>query len=137
MLSSVIQWSSNLSVQVAEIDTQHQRLIRLINQLYDAMTIGQGKQVVGQILDELADYTATHFRTEEKLFAEYDYPEAEHHRQEHLAFVKKVTEFKVQFEAGQAGISVALMGFLGDWLQAHIRASDRRYAPFLNARGVH
>jgi hemerythrin len=36
-------------VKVAEIDTQHKKLIDMINKLYDAMKVGKSKDVMGEI----------------------------------------------------------------------------------------
>ena len=60
-------WNSSLVNGVSRFDQQHQRLVALVNQLYKAMKSGQGKGAVGAVLDELVEYTATHFADEEKL----------------------------------------------------------------------
>ena len=38
---SIIQWDESLSVKVKEIDAQHQKLINLLNELFDAMRVGK------------------------------------------------------------------------------------------------
>jgi hemerythrin len=76
----LIQWNNNLSVGIAEIDSQHQRLIKLINDLNDAMRVGKGKDVTGKIINELTNYTLTHFTKEESYFAKYAYPETDAHK---------------------------------------------------------
>ena len=43
---AMITWSDNLSVNVGEIDMQHKKLVVMINELYDAMKIGKGKETV-------------------------------------------------------------------------------------------
>jgi hemerythrin len=39
---ALIQWNDGLSVNVVEIDRQHQKLIGMINDLNDAMRQGKG-----------------------------------------------------------------------------------------------
>ena len=34
-------------------------------------------------------------------------------------------------------MTVEVMEFLKQWLVKHIQGSDKKYAPFLNAHGVH
>jgi hemerythrin len=133
---ALIQWNANLSVNITEIDLQHQRLVAMINELNDAMAKGRGRDVLGQILAGLASYTATHFATEEKYFDRYGYPASAAHKQEHRDFTAKVLEFKQGFDEGRFGLSVSVMNFLGDWLRHHIKGSDMNYGPFLNAKGV-
>lgn len=133
---ALIQWNDALSVGIAGIDQQHQRLVQMINGLNDAMGQGKGKDVIGRIIAELVAYAVTHFRTEEKYFDQFAYPDAANHKREHADFTKRVADFKAQFDAGKLGLSIEVMAFLSNWLQDHIKGSDRRYAPFLRAKAV-
>ena len=132
----VIQWDDSFSVNVAEIDRQHQKLVLMINNLYDAMGEGKGKGVLGKIIDELINYTASHFKTEEKYFDMLKYPHSANHKKEHSDFVQKVTDFKANFDAGKTWLSVKVMNFLRTWLQNHIKGADKEYGPFFNEHGL-
>lgn len=127
-----LSWSDSFSVGVNEIDAQHKKLIDLLNKLSDAMRAGKGNDVLGGILNELISYTQTHFKTEERYFKQYNYPDTQAHVAEHNAFVKKVSEFKEGFDAGKLAVSIDVMKFLGDWLVKHIKGSDQKYAPYLS-----
>lgn len=132
----IIQWSDNLSVGIAEIDRQHQRLVAMINELHDAMRQGKGKDALAKIINGLITYTVTHFQAEEKYFDQYGYPDAAAHKAEHAAFKQKVGEFKAGFESGKIGLSMQVNEFLSKWLQNHINNVDKKYGPFLNAKGL-
>lgn len=127
-----VNWSDELSVNVAEIDEQHKQLVSMINDLHDAMTQGQGTEVLGRIVDGLIDYTRVHFDAEEKAFDASAYPDAEAHKRQHDQFVDKVVDFKHGFDEGRILLSLDVMSFLSDWLVDHIKVSDREYAPYVN-----
>ncbi len=131
-----IEWSEALSVKVSEIDRQHKMLIKMINDLSDAMKQGKGKESLGRILNGLIAYTTTHFKNEEDYFQQYGYPEAASHKREHAAFVKKVSEFKTGFEKGKLSVTIETMNFLRDWLQKHIMGTDQKYSEFFNEKGL-
>lgn len=133
---ALINWSDNLSVNVEEIDRQHKELIAMINELNDAMKMGKGRDVAGKIVNNLAQYTATHFKTEEDLFAKLGYPDSESHKREHAAFVKKVSTFKEGLEKGKLSLTMDVMDFLSDWLKHHIMGTDKKYTKFFNEKGV-
>jgi hemerythrin len=133
---AVMQWNANLSVGVAVIDNQHQRLLAQINELSEAMKQGKGKEVLGKILTNLISYTVTHFQAEEKYFDLFRYPETSIHKREHVAFVKKVSDFKEGFEKGKLSVTIELMDFLSDWLKDHIQGTDKKYTQFFNAKGL-
>jgi len=133
---SIFTWSDDLSVGVQAFDNQHKRLIALINELHDAMAAGKGSTVLGSILSELADYTAYHFKAEEAIFEKYGYPGLGSHRASHDDLTRKVLDFKSQFEAGKAVLSMEIMKFMTDWLTNHILGEDKAYTAYLNGKGV-
>ena len=47
---ALLQWSENLSVGVVEMDRQHQKLVELVNRLYQAMGEGKGDNLKKEIL---------------------------------------------------------------------------------------
>jgi hemerythrin len=132
----LIKWNDSFSVNIVEIDLQHQKLVSLINELNNAMLQGMGKAALTNILNELVAYTVNHFSIEEKYFAQYQYPNSDSHKKEHLVFVEKVASFKKDFDSGKLGLSIEVMNFLSNWLQTHIKGSDKKYQPFLNQKGL-
>jgi hemerythrin len=133
---ALINWNDSLSVDVAEIDQQHKKLIALINELNDAMSVGKGKDVLQKIANDLVAYTATHFRTEERYFAQFEYPDTFNHRREHVEFVKKVAGYKEGIERGTPVLTTEVMKFLSDWLKKHIMVTDKKYSRFFNEKGL-
>jgi hemerythrin-like metal-binding protein len=125
-----------LSTGVAEQDTQHKKLIDLINQLNDAMQAGHSADVLGKVLTELVNYTVLHFSYEEKLMAQHKYEDTPAHKAEHAKFVATAGDLKKKFDAGNAVISVEIMNFLRDWLTNHIMKTDKKLGQALNKLGV-
>ena len=70
----LMEWTDKLSVGVPSIDAQHKKLVSMANTLYDAMKAGHGKEILDETLAGLINYTVTHFKYEEKLFAQTGYP---------------------------------------------------------------
>jgi hemerythrin-like metal-binding protein len=131
-----LQWSASLSVGVVEIDNQHKKLIQMLNELNDGMRSGKGAAAIGPVLTHMIEYATTHFSFEEKLFDIHGYPGTASHKIEHNNFVKKVVDFKKQFDNGTAMLSIEVMNFLTDWLKNHIMRTDKSYTSFFNAKGV-
>ena len=133
---ALITWNERLSVKVKAVDEQHQKLVQLLNELHDAMLVGKGQDALGKILDDLLQYTMTHFAFEERLLSTHGYPAFPKHKAMHDALVKQVTEFKERFDKGSIGLSVDMLEFLKSWLVNHIQGVDQAYAPHLHAKGV-
>lgn len=133
---SLMAWNDSLSIKVKQVDDQHKKLVDMVNELHDAMKEGKGNEVLGKILTGLINYTATHFATEEKLMAQYGYPESPGHKSEHEKLVKQVVELQNNFKAGKAILTLDVMMFLKGWLVKHIQGDDRKFGAYLNTKGV-
>ena len=132
-----INWSSDLSIGVVQIDGQHQKLVGMVNRLHDAMKNRTGAQEVAAILSELVEYTKYHFATEEKLMQQHGYPETQAHKTEHTNLTKQVAELAVKVgESNTSLITIETMNFLRDWLKNHILGTDMKFGQFLQSKGV-
>ncbi|MFH0730004.1 MAG: bacteriohemerythrin [Pseudomonadota bacterium] len=130
------EWKYDYSVGIAKIDDQHKVLVGFLNDLYDSMMAGKGKETLDAVLINLVEYTKTHFATEESLMKLYEYPDYEVHKQKHDKLTGYVLELKQKFDSGQISNPIQITNFLKDWLGKHIMGTDKRYGPFLNAKGV-
>jgi hemerythrin len=132
----VITWTEDMLVHIEKIDNQHKKLLSILNDLNDALYQGRDKEVLSGIIAALVDYTFYHFMTEEKYLDEFEYPESALHKNEHQYFAEEVTRFRNQFDQGEKTLSGDIILFLKSWVFNHIRKSDQKYSPFLNARGL-
>lgn len=127
-----IQWTEDMSVGVASIDTDHRILLSLVTHLGDAIDRGQGQTAIGRVLDALLDYTAYHFGREEALMQACGYPDAEAHAQTHQILRIHVAHIRDRYNANPDTIHpLEVQAFLNNWLTAHIMGRDKLYAPFL------
>jgi len=136
-MAELITWTEKYSVGIEQIDKEHKKLVQLLNSLHNAMLSGQANKVLGAILNDLINYTATHFKTEDSLFDKFDYPETQGHKEEHSELVSQVVRFKKEFDSGATMLSIKLITFLKNWLILHIVASDKEYTNFFHEKGIY
>lgn len=120
------EWTEDLETGIDIIDEQHKRIVQYINNLYDASHGGNPK-VVGEVIDELVDYTISHFAFEESLMEKADYAFLEPHKKVHELFVKKVNQFVERHAKGE-DVSGELLRMLQRWLLNHIKHEDADYS---------
>lgn len=133
---SLLRWKDEYLTQVEEIDTQHQRLIDLINGIYDLMRSGRGNEAIAEALGEVIDFTRFHFSTEEKFMMATEYPGRDAHFGEHERLLDQVMELRRSVQDGRTVLSMNEMYFLKDWLLSHFQGPDRGLAHHLLARAV-
>ncbi|QFY43590.1 bacteriohemerythrin [Candidatus Methylospira mobilis] len=155
---SLITWSDNFSVGVEEIDTQHKKLVQLINDMHvmvgsvgrmavngaahtgaspdnHMLSIDHNEMVMAEILERVIDYTDFHFSTEERLMAEYEFPGSTGHVHEHQRLLAIALELQDKLNDGQARITLETMDFLKKWLSHHILETDKLLGKYLNSQG--
>ncbi|HIJ85208.1 MAG: methyl-accepting chemotaxis sensory transducer [Magnetococcales bacterium] len=132
----IMPWTDKLLVRIASFDADHKLLVKLINDLYNGMNRGMGYDALGKILQELVDYTATHFKREEEAFAKTAYPDAQSHKAIHDGFVDKVLAFQKQYREGGGVVDMKLIKLLREWLIDHILGTDKAYVSHLRKGGI-
>ena len=120
-----LDWNPSLDTGIDIIDSQHRRIVDYINQLHDAQEKGDRDQV-GDVIEELVDYTISHFAFEESLMENAGYPYLAPHQKVHALFVRKVEKFVERFGAGEE-VTEELLGMLQKWLINHIKNEDGDY----------
>jgi hemerythrin len=134
------EWKDEYSVGVEEINTQHKKIIGLINDLDAAVHAGNTKEDLDKIINDLNDYAKFHLATEEKYFDEFNYPDKEEHKKRHDTYVIKVTDFddkiKKLDENGAIKLAFEMIDFLEDWWVNHILYEDKKYTKTFNDHGL-
>ncbi|GFE57160.1 bacteriohemerythrin [Geobacter sp. AOG1] len=131
-----VEWRPELAINVAEIDKQHQELFRRFDELLKACDSGQGQKEIARLLDFLDDYVRTHFRDEERIQANSNFPGYTEHRRQHQQFVSRLNDLKRQLATDGASLPVILQTnhMMVDWLINHISKLDRQIGDYLAAK---
>lgn len=120
-----ITWTDDLDTRIDVIDKQHRRIVDYINDLEVAHTSGD-KESVKRVLDDLIDYTMSHFAFEESLQEEAGYKYAKPHKKVHDLFIRRVNDYVERFKLGE-DVTDSLHQMLTSWLINHIKRDDADY----------
>ena len=131
-----LEWSDKLSVNVREIDTQHKKLVDMINELHGSMRSQQGKDLQAKIINDMCSYAKVHFATEERYMQRTGYADFDAHKKEHEAFAVKALELQERMQRAGFVLKLEVLNFLKDWLQNHILGTDKKYSAHFNAKGI-
>lgn len=119
-------WTDQLNIGIDVIDQQHRRIVEYINQLDDARSNGYSREEIGNLINELVDYTISHFGFEESLQEEANYPFIKAHKKVHDLFAERVSDYQIKFNRGE-DVTKALNSLLVTWLFNHIKRDDADY----------
>ena len=121
----LLVWSSDLELGIPVIDSQHQRIVDYINQVIQAQQY-KNKQQILEVLNELVEYTLSHFTFEESMMEEAGYPFVNAHKKVHQLFARRVSGFQQRVMAGE-DVTEELLHVLKAWLVNHIKRDDKDY----------
>ena len=124
------KWTDDLLTGNKQIDTEHKELLKAINDLLEACSIGKGRAEVEKTVKFLESYTKTHFAHEEALQMRYKYPDYNNHKKYHKQFMETVESIHKKLLLN--GSSVVIVGEVNskvaNWIINHIKKEDLKVA---------
>jgi hemerythrin len=130
----VHKWNAKTdSVGITKMDDQHKVLLGLANSITEFdQGDSEDNEIIGRILNTLAEYTKTHFVEEERMMKKMGYPLIDEHIRLHNSFIQKVEKFISLRQEDVNKVSVQMLAeFLTNWIEHHIRNADKKYSDFL------
>jgi len=129
----IAKWDPSYFTGNNLVDAQHQELFRMVNDLHDAIVANKSKEILALTLEKMAKYTIEHFKSEEALMTQVNYPAIAGHRRKHEALTEEVQALIEKFKSGKAVLSITLSNFLANWLRHHIKEEDMALIKYLQA----
>jgi diguanylate cyclase (GGDEF)-like protein/hemerythrin-like metal-binding protein/PAS domain S-box-containing protein len=127
----IFPWNNHFDTGLEFIDTQHSKLVAILNRLATFVTYKSNTEELNCIFDELIEYALCHFQSEEKIWHKYlenDILNIEH-KNTHQKFIDKILQFKKEQDLKPFNqLSNEVLAFLVDWLVSHILKTDRKMA---------
>lgn len=124
--------TKDLETGNALIDSEHRELFKMVNNLQDACTRGQGRSQVETAAKFLVDYVKKHFRDEQNLQTSVNYPGYPAHKNFHENYISQISSAADTILARNADIaSLAELNRMIGLLIAHIRTEDKKLAAFI------
>ncbi|NLJ80687.1 MAG: hemerythrin family protein [Firmicutes bacterium] len=131
-----MRWTSDLAVGVKEIDDQHKIWFKKAGQLFEAGKDRRAKEVIGELLQFLDEYTKMHFADEEKFMREINYPGYAEQKKAHSEFIQRLKKLRQDYEASGGSITVIIQAnkMVVNWLIGHISRMDRKIGEFVKSQ---
>jgi hemerythrin-like metal-binding protein len=133
--SMQLRWDKKYSVGIRRIDSQHKRIVDILNRLHWIQRESEEKEL-RSIFEQLRSYIDKHFRLEEELMRDHRYPGYEEQKAEHEAFIDRYCDFEKDNLKRKRLNTINIFNFVADWFTNHILKIDMKYRPFFSERGV-
>lgn len=132
---ALIDVSEYESVNISSIDSQHLRIIKIINTLHDVMGF-EAENTINLLLKQLKKVLQKSFETEEKYMKQANVVNYISHKLEHDRYLKKISEYSEKVESGNAKIDEGFVKSLRNWFLNHQEFKDKRIGKVLYSKGI-
>lgn len=137
MSQDSLKWSDKLVFELPDIDSEHKALFNHLNDVIELKDMEVGADIAVQVsLEFLVKYVNHHFKAEEEIFDQTDYPLKEEHKRMHEALKKTVMDFKSRIDQGDLSALNDFIPVAKDWLTNHIDKVDRGYVEYCQSAGI-
>jgi len=127
----LIEWKDDFLVGVADVDHEHRELIRLINELHDAMSAENATLTVMDFLGEIYAHVSAHFALEEKIMRERRYDQYREHKNEHEQLLDELRDIMDDYEENAYFSDEEFASHVGRWFSEHFKTRDARLHKYL------
>jgi hemerythrin len=125
------RWSKTYVIYVPEFDEEHKGVFEAADALARAVTVPTATPEIQALVELLLARMAGHFAHEERMMRGSSYPSFEWHRRQHDTARARVGALEADLRRGDRKAVRALLPFLAEWTDAHIRIADRMMAAYL------
>ena len=134
--TNIVVWDEKYSTGIDDIDDQHKQLVFLTNELYQACL--NGKNAVGPVfkdaMSQMVEYVRFHFKTEQDLLKQMNYPYYKDHAVQHNELIKHIIEASNEFVQGKRFVANKFVITLKDWVFGHIAYYDKIYVSYFDGQ---
>lgn len=132
----ICEWNVTDSVSIAALDSQHQELFDIFNEVFNLMDQNAEDKAIVTALAKLVKCSEHHFAEEEAVMAKMHYPELASHRDLHEDLLKTMRGFHEEAQQKRA-LFVALRAANtgAAWLKNHIHTVDKKYTDYMKKHG--
>lgn len=135
MLTSFVrlEWKKEYESGCQTIDSQHQNLFLLSNDLLAAIISGLPDDQIEALANELTNHMVAHFRTEDEIFRKAGYPGADSHSRIHNNLIQDMRAFLNRFRDGNASVADLFNLMVIKIVKDHMLKEDRKFFPYIQS----
>lgn len=131
-----LDWDESLSMCIPEIDIEHRRFIRLVNDLNEAIVDRLDVDEIRKRMRRVIDDAIEHFAHEEELLRKWNYPKVEEHAGAHAAIIQALNAIMSQFNQERSLYEWVAAGLkVKDALIQHLLVEDMKYRDYCSLNG--
>ncbi|MCX5870945.1 MAG: diguanylate cyclase [Deltaproteobacteria bacterium] len=131
-----LAWKDSFCCGNQLIDSQHQALFYISNELLETVISARPATEIAAILTQLLADISQHFHDEEAILEAIGFPGISQHVAEHAKLLAKGHKLAQEFKASTLTVGDFFQFLASEVIMLHILKTDRDYFPFINKAGA-
>lgn len=136
-IDAEVVWDKSMEIGVKEIDDQHKELFVHSNTLLNAIKERKDQNEIEEVISFLNEYVEKHFKDEEEIMEEHNYPFLDFQKEQHENFVehfKGIQNELKELKKSRSYLIFRIRLLVVDWIVNHTYKQDRHFGRFLKHR---
>jgi diguanylate cyclase (GGDEF)-like protein/hemerythrin-like metal-binding protein/PAS domain S-box-containing protein len=129
-------WKDSFCCGNQLIDSQHQSLFNISNELLEAILLSHPKSIISSIVVRLLSEITQHFQDEELFLESKEFPNLKQHAEEHSKLLKEGLELAEEFKADKLTVGHVFQFLVSDVVEHHMLGADKEYFPFTSTVNI-
>jgi len=129
-----VEWDSQYSIGMPEIDRQHKKLMKILNDTIKHSNGNKNDEMryFNRTVRKAEKYLKMHFETEERILSKTGYNKLEEHKAEHNKFYEEIRKSNEEIENNIKDINLFdATAYIKEWLLNHIKNYDKKADQFI------
>jgi len=127
---SYFSWNQEYELGITKLDSQNKKLIYILDKFYNELSNEEVTTRMKALLKVTIDYTKQHFKEEEKLMLETQYPYYNDQKKEHELEEMKLHDFQYNIACEGCNPSKNVITEMKFWLEKHMLNDDQKFAAY-------
>jgi len=128
-----LAWKESFCCGNPLIDSQHQSLFNVSNELFAAVLTNRPATDISSIIDRLLEDVSRHFHDEQQLLESIRFPDLSQHTAEHAKLLARGLELSQQFKDPILSVGDVFQFLVHDVVMVHLLGADREYFYLIGA----
>jgi diguanylate cyclase (GGDEF)-like protein/hemerythrin-like metal-binding protein/PAS domain S-box-containing protein len=126
-----LAWKDSFCCGNRSIDSQHQMLFHVANELLEAVLARRPTVEIAAIIARLLADVSKHFHDEQIILETADFTGLREHISEHAKLLSRGDELSRKFNVGSLSVGDVFQFLVYDLVMTHILEADREYFPYI------
>ena len=125
------KWTRDYALYVAELDAEHKAVFGALNGLAQLRSAELPVAKIQELFSDFFGHATKHFAHEERLMRATFYRSYTWHKRQHDTARNRIAALEPGLSNGDRTAVLELLDFLAEWLEHHIRVTDRMMSAYM------